>query len=810
MLLISMLLVSLLLASAPVAYAAESWQVFVDSVLAAEPAIQAALEDLESAGKNVGVEFRAVGESPERLESVIVVGSPERNPIVSELVRGGALHLGPLGSDQGYRIHTLATDRGGPVVVVTGRSVPGYTGGLYWLWDRLRVHKRIPEINTVREPVGTVRLTGARSDKELRNALRFGATWVSGGNTLDLVPWDVEPEASQNAQNRQRLKELIDRAHGFHLKYLASGDEISYHPSLLDAMNAQRDPADPGIWNVLQEKYRRLFRAMPELDGVQIRTGELTRVHGHYRPFDVMHEPEESDWTLDRRYRTFLRKLHEVVVGEFEKIYFHRTWVTTANEQHSDPDVYRAIFTSEVPTENLFLSPYMSLADRWYYQPFNPTFNLTPHKMVALFSTLDYHAHAGVNVFPSFPGQYHQGGLQMILSAKETNLAGAHWGAPNPDEWSTQAVTGYTIYRLMWDPDEELRTIAQDYAAIHLGREAAAEVAEILLLSYTAYRDGVYIKPVAEKIRGNTLLHLRLTSFGRKGIPEVDRGRGHIDWLRRTMFEPSIGETEAALSNLDRGLAAAREMQSRYESVESTIENRELAERIGNSLELTRGLVETNNAYVKTCYAYFVYRQESSETTKSVLAAALRRLEAASVGFRAAPGFCYDLAGVEQLAANARQALGDLAKAETLLAEAPDAGSLDETIGQWSKRSALALDKAGGKAKRFFRWRARVDGRDIVHVRAERATIEHVEADSIVDLEQEFYAPLPEKPVTVFVKDLESPESDPFVLQQPTAANDYTAKIYLFDRLPSYSWWEFELYYVDEDPFVGGLTPPWQ
>jgi hypothetical protein len=362
----------------------------------------------------------------------------------------------------------------------------------------------------------------------------------------------------------------------------------------------------------------------------------------------------------------------------------------------------------------------------------------------------------------------------------------------------------------MWNPDEDLRTIAKDFAAIHLGRKAAAEVAEILLLSYTAYKDGIYIKPVAEKIRGNTLPHLRLTSFRRKGIPEIDRGRGHIDWLRRTIFEPSIGQTEEALAHLDRGLAAAREMQSRYKQIESLVENRNLAERIGRSLELTRWLVETNNTYVKTCYAYFAYRDEPDEATKALLAETLRGLDAARSRFRTAAGFCYDLAGVDQLAENARQALEDLDEAETLLAEAPDADSLDKTIGQWSKRTAQGLESKNGKAKRFFRWRARVDGRDIVHVRADRATIEHVEADSIVDVDQEFYAPLPERSVTVFVKDLESPESAPFVLEQPTAANDFTAKIYLFDRLPSYCWWEFELYYIDEDPFDHGLVPPWQ
>jgi hypothetical protein len=819
MLLIFLLLISLALMQAPVAradesWAGESWQVYIDPAIAGEPAIRAAIEDLQESGKRLGVEFREISAPPKSLDSVIVVGLPEGNPILSQLVGSETTHLGPLTSDQAYRIHTVGPDpnnqQGRTVMVLTGQSVPAYVNGLYWLWDRLRVFKRIPEINTVREPVGSVRLTEARNEEELRNALRFSATWVSGGNILDLVPWDVEPVASRNSENRRRLAPLIDLAHAFHLKYLAAGDEISYHPSMLNAMNARPDPADPQIWQLLQEKYRRLFRALPGLDGVRIRTGELTRVHGPYQSLDVMHEPEGSDWTLERRYQTFLQKMHDVVVGQFGKIYFHRTWATTANEQHSDPGIYKAIFTNQIPTENLFLSPYMSLADRWYYQPFNPTFNLTPHQMVALFSTLDYHTHAGVNIFPSFPGQYHQGGLQMILSAEAPNLAGAQFWIGDPEQWSTRAVTSYTIYRLMWNPNEDLRTIAEDFAAIHVGREAAAEMAEILILSHSAYKDGIYIKPVAEKIRGNTLPHLRLTSFKRKGVPEVDRGRGHIDWLRRTMFEPSIGETERAMDLLDRGLAAAQKMQSRYQQVEALIKNRTLAKQIEESLELTHGLVETNNAYVKTCYAYFTYRDDPAKTNKTALKDSLEQLEAAIGRFRSVSGFCYDLAGVDQLVENACQALEDLEAAETMLAEAPDAGSLDNAIDRWTQCSARALEQEQGKAKRFFRWRARVDGRDIIHVRANRATIEHIEADSIVDVDQEFFAPLPEKSVTVFVKDLQSPESNPFLLEQPTAANNYTAKIYLFDRLPSYCWWEFELYYVDEDPFENGFAPPWQ
>jgi hypothetical protein len=790
--------------------AVDYWSIFVAPSLSSEPAIMAAIEDIKLEGDKYHIKFEPVVEPPKTLKGVILVGSPALNPSVSLLAEQGEYQLNLPESPRGYQIRTLTNPSGDRTIVVASESVLGHVNGLYWLWDRLRVFRRIPTIDCRREPFGPICLTAGRNEKDIRNALRFGATWVSSGNILDLVPWDEEPEASQNQKHRQQLKKLIDLAHMFHLKYLAVGDEMSFHPEFLEKMQASLDPADPQIWLALQEKYRRLFQALPELDGVQIRSGELTRVGGDYLAFDVMHKPESSDWTLDRRYCMFLRKLHEVVVEEFGKIYFHRSWSPSATEQHSDAKVYQKIFTDEIPTDGLYLSPYMSQADRWYYQPYNPTFNLTPHRMLVLFSTLDYHAHAGVNVFPSFPGKYHQGGLQRVLAAQESNLAGMHFAAPNPQEWSTQALTGYTVYRLMWNPNEELHAIAKDYAAIHLGPKAAAGMAEILLLSYQSYKDGIYIKSVAEKIRGNTLPHLRLTSFVRKGVPEIDHGRGHLDWLRRSMIEPSIGQQADALAHLNQGLKATREMRDRYRQLVDEVENQELANKIADSLELTFGLVETNNAYVKNCYDYFAYRDQPNDETKKELAKSLRQLKASVRRFRAAPDFCYDLTGVEQIMVNSQEALEDLSVAEQTLVEAPATADLETTIADWTQKNTEGLEQRRGIAKRFFRWRARVDGRDIVHVQADRATIEHIEADAIGTVDQEFFQPLPAQGVTVFVKDIKSLESAPFILEQPTADNDYTAKIYLFDSLPGYQDWEFELYYTNEDPFENDLAPPWQ
>ena len=55
---------------------------------------------------------------------------------------------------------------------------------------------------------------------------------------------------------------------------------------------------------------------------------------------------------------------------------------------------------------------------------------------------------------------------------------------------------------------------------------------------------------------------------------------------------------------------------------------------------------------------------------------------------------------------------------------------------------------------------------------------------------------------------------------QPTPENDYTLSLYLFDRPGGYNWWEFDLYYIDQQPdalgsgaglrqFVADLLDTW-
>ena len=643
----------------------------------------------------------------------------------------------------------------------------------------------------------------------MRQALRYGATWVWGSHTVNkLIPWDSEPEKTQNAKNRGELKELIDYAHSLHLKFIVYEDEFSYHPTLLEEFGATLNPEDPAFWNAVQEKYRRLLIAIPEIDGVRQRTGEATRVGGNYRAFDVMHDGD-SNWSLAKRYRTWVKNIYDVVVGEFDKIYYQRTWVTSSYEQHSMPEVYEEIFTDEIPVENLYMSPYMSTTDRYFHQPYNPTFNQTPHNMIVLLSPLNYHGNNNCGILPTFPGTYYQGGLKTYLSVENSNCKGADFGLQPKEAWDTWSLTAYTVYRLTWEPDMNVKDIAHDFAAIYFGKEAAADLAEVLMLTPKIYKYGMYIAPAAHG-QFASLTHLRLTTFPVKGLPNLDSGRKHMEFLYDIYLRcfPWIEETYLYL---DHGLELADEARGITNQSVTKISDQKKIDVIKNNAEMTYGLVEVNNYYVKAMISYFQYREDPSAVNKKQLKNYSDELKTAMIDFENLPDNIYRLDGIEQLQKNIKISLKDVEKAENILENAPDDEGIDKLIDDQQAKYKVVLEKYKEEAVKLVYWQGRVDGRDLFKVKGKEIGIKHLRFDNILETSEEFFTSLPDEEFTVIPVDIQSRSFGPFVLEQPSKENDYTVTLYLSDSpMHGYSWWKFELYYIPRSPQELGLEIPWK
>ncbi len=793
----------------PKAARAEEWGIVLGPTQRDDKAVALAINDLQSAGSDLGIQFSVYDPNTPLSGHRIVLGDASRNPLAETTAKEVSLKLLGVRNPQGFEIRSgrIGNDR---VIVIAGGAIEGDVYGLYWLWDRLRVFKEVPDLNLVRAPAFSIRSGGGPSQGAMRDALRFTVNWTTSADTNALVPYDVEPLATENAQHRSETQPLIDYAHALHMKFFTVADEFSYLPDVLATFDATTNPDDDALWDMLQDKYRRLLTAMPGIDGVRIRTGELTRVVEPWKPYDVMHEPEVPDWPLERRYRTFVQKMHEVVVGEFDKLYYHRTWVTGSTEQHSNADVYRAIFTGAVPTKNLYLSPYLTRGDRWFYQPINPTFNLTPHKMLVLLASMNYHEGGSEKIFPTYPGLYFQKGFDKLWRGQDSNIVGSQFGSASGAGWGSGELTVYTAFRMSWDPLEDPRTIAEDFASIHFGRKTAQTMGEVIMLSGDAYRHGLYIKPVAESVEWNTLPHLRLTTFVLRGFPAIDRGKEHIQWLHDTMYVPSKPHKEEALAYLLVGHYLVEHMQALGEKAKPLFDDPNVASHVMDSLELARALIATNHAYVKTCFAYFDYREQRTDEFRSLLAAELDRLDSAVAEFRAAPGFGYKLYGIDQFRINARDALDDLDAAEAKLAAAPDPSEVSELILAHQEKDKELVVARAEDAVKVLHWKGMVDGKDILKVQRDQVAIEHIAADPIHSDTTTFFAPLPARAGTVFLRDMQSGEIHPFVLQQPNAENNYTAEIYFFDPGPGYTVWELELYFLDEAPEAVGVDTAWE
>ena len=786
----------------------QKWYVILDDPLSSDKAIQVAIDDLNKAGEIYGLQFIRTTKTNKIYPNTIIVGSSARNQSTRWLIKKKKLTLIEVQEEQGFEIVTKTID-GKRVMIVSGGSVLGEVYGLFWIADRLKVTGNIPDINTIRIPELKIRFAGGNSKSQMRQALRYGATWVWGSHTVNkLIPWDSEPEKTQNKKNREELKELIDYAHSLHLKFIVYEDEFSFHPTLLEEFEASLDPEDPALWNAVRAKYRRLLQVMPEIDGVRQRTGEATRVGGNYRAFDVMHDGD-SNWSLAKRYRTWVKTVYDVVVGEFDKIYYQRTWVTSSYEQHSMPEVYEEIFTDEIPVKNLYMSPYMSTTDRYFHQPYNPTFNKTPHNMIVLLSPLNYHGNNNCGILPTFPGTYYQGGLKTYLSVENSNCKGADFGLQPTEGWDTWSLTAYTVYRLTWEPNMNVKEIAHDFAAINFGKEAADDLADVLMLTPKIYKYGMYIAPAAHG-QFASLTHLRLTTFPVKGLPNLDSGRKHMEFLY-DIYLRCLPWVEETYLYLDHGLKLADTARMLTNKSVKKISDQKKIDIIKNNAEMTYGLVEVNNYYVKAMISYFQYREDPTEAAKKQLTNYSDKLKSVMTSFGKIQGNVYRLDGIEQLQKNIKIVLEDVENAENILANAPDDIGIEQLIDDQQAKYKKVLEKYKQEAVKILYWQGRVDGRDLLKVKGNEIVIKHLRYDNILETSDEFFTSLPSKDYTVIPVDIQSRSFGPFVLEQPNEENDYTVTLYLSDSpMHGYSWWKFELYYIPRSPEEIGLEIPWK
>lgn len=245
----------------PVGFTQEApqWQLIPGESNRDDIALKLAIADVPAAAAQAGITVTESDGARPAAVNRILVGDAARNALVAAMVRDGIVELKGAVHPQGFEMRTVRDSAGNTTIVVAGDAVVGDVYGMYWLWDRIRVFKAIPELNLVRAPALGIRAGGGLRESSLKQALRYTVNWVIGVDGNALVPWDAEPLRSANEKNREETQRLTALAHALHMKYLADVDAFSCHPDDLRRFGASLTPSDP-----IQHAQTTVFNSLPE------------------------------------------------------------------------------------------------------------------------------------------------------------------------------------------------------------------------------------------------------------------------------------------------------------------------------------------------------------------------------------------------------------------------------------------------------------------------------------------------------------------------------------------------------------------
>ncbi len=630
----------------------------------------------------------------------------------------------------------------------------------------------------------------ARSVQEfrqrLRDALRFGYNYVVIAGLEHYVPTEEKPYAERSERYRRHLHAAIREAHAHHLKVLLIGDEAIYLPSWLAAAGARPSVKDPRFWVALQDKYRRLLRAVPELDGVATRIGEFIPGHG-FASLDVIHSREpEPDPRIEERYRLFLTRIHEVVSGEFGKLLLHRTWVTNDWEQHSVPEIYRRTFTSALPADNLFVAIKLTKQDAWYYgSAFNPTFGHTPHRTIAQAEL--YSQYQGLGTVADFPARWMGAALEW---ATERGAQGVLTTQPLPNLLSPGIL--YVFSRLSWNPKSDVRGAAREWVAATFGPAGADDLTSLLLNSAEVARHVYYLPPVA--LDGwDPLPAIRVDKFVAKGNPRWDHGRGHDQFLRSLYLKlkPYFDDTYAQAG---RGFELAGKMQTDFGRLRERMEPSPQAAQFEEILRHTTAVAALTRDYTRAMLSYFAYREQPSAARRERLEADSAKLKASAAAYRQAHRF-YGLAGIDQTLELTARMLEDRERAERVLRDAPTEQQIAARFREAREEDQRLLD-GNPRAELILRWKGTIDGRDILHIRGDQIRVEPISGDGVHAVTARFARPLPRAAGSRWAIRPVAVRGVAYVMTPPGPDNDFTLSIYLDDPDPGSGVFDFEVYRI--------------
>jgi hypothetical protein len=747
------------------------------SLWAADPAVVLAMEDLKAALVSIG----RAAEEP-RVDVRIEAGAAPAEGYAWRADRGRVEVRASTGLGAAYGIERLAwlTRSLRAFPPPDGSEAPVLRHRLMFIWNSVPDSASGPPDNPEE-----IRRVVARFRGTLRDVLRFGYNGVVFRGLEHYVPSDDPVYGPRSARYRRYLKAIIAEAHAHHIKVIPYAEEAIYLPAWLEKAGAKASVKDPRFWDAMADKYRRLFRALPELDGVTPCVGEIIPSYD-FRALDIVHSQEaEPDPRIEERYRAFFGKVHQVVSGEFGKLMLPWTWATNDWELSAVPDIYQGTFAA-LPVENLHPVIKLTKHDAWYYgTPFNPTFGQTKHATIALAELGSQYQ--GLGTVVDFPARWAAAALQY---AAERGLNGVMAGQPLQN--LIQPGVLYVFSRMSWNPKADADAIAREWVAATFGPAASADVARILFLGSDAARHSFYWQPVA--LDGwPPQQHIRVNQIILKGNAFWDLGREHDAFLR-TIYLKLKPYAEETYAEAGRGKEIVGRMQTLFDGARSRIDPPEAGEKLSQLLRHYDAVTAMTRDYTRLILSYFAYREQPATQARERLERDVAAMRASAKAYRTAHNF-FELAGIDQTVTLAERALGDLEKAERILREAPTTDQIRERILEARDENRRLL-AAHPEAEKILRWKGSVDARNILRIQGDQIRMERLTGDGIHAVEATFAKPVPREAGGRWAIKPLRPRGTAHVLEAPSEKNGYTLSLYVDDPEASSAVLEFEVYRV--------------
>ncbi|MBI5084953.1 MAG: hypothetical protein HZB13_10210 [Acidobacteria bacterium] len=622
----------------------------------------------------------------------------------------------------------------------------------------------------------------------LHTALRFGYSGVMFRGLEHYVPSNDPVYGPRSERYRRYLQAALTIAHRHHMKIFLYAEEAIYLPAWLESSGAAPSVKDPRFWAVLSDKYRRLFRAVPDLDGVTPCLGEIIPSYG-FRALDLIHSREpEPDPRIEERYRAFLTAVHTVVSGEFGKPVLPWTWATNDWELSAVPSIYRATFNAQMPLRDLLPVIKLTKLDAWYYgSAFNPTFGQSRHSTIALGEPGSQYQ--GLGTFVDFPARWAAAALQF---AAERGAQGAIAGEPLQN--LLQPGVLYVFSRMSWNPASDSAAHVREWTAAVFGPAVADAMTHLLFAGSDAARAAYYF-PAVSLDGWSPQPHIRVDRFILRGNFMWDSGRAHDSFLR-TIYLKLKPYSEETWQQAARAAEIVAAMRREFDSLRPRINPPEAAARFDQLLTHSSAVSALTRDYTRLILDYFHYRETGEAADRRRLETATGNMRASAAAYRAAHKF-YKLDGIDMTLELASRLLANRENAEKVLRDAPTDEQLAARFAA-AREADRALLAGPTPVEKILTWRGSIDGRDMLHIQGTSIRIQNLSGDGVHSQTAKFEKPVPAAAATRWVIRPLDVRGVAYVAQAPSAANGYTLSIYLDDPEASSAVFEFEVYRVRE------------